>query len=136
MRRVTNAVLVAAVLGMWAVNVVGCAGALQEAKIQALSPAVQLAWPGVHEDALRGAADDTDRAALRAMAEAIDSGSCAEAARVAFVIWPEIGAMAARGIMAQREAAEIGPLGAQSKLERLFLFEEALNRCGDPTDPE
>jgi hypothetical protein len=126
----------AVVVAMLMVNLEGCAAWRQEARVQAVSPAVEQAWPGIKADAEAGAADRSDLAAVETMAQAVDSGDCREVARVGAVVWPEVERLATEGIALRLSRGEIGPGVAQSKLERLALFAEAIPFCGEPTDPE
>ncbi len=111
----------------------GCAAGLQQAKQEVLSPAVELAWPGIERDALVGADTEADSTLVAVMGDAVETEDC----DLAFAAWLPVEAFASRGINRRRNAGEIGPLGAETKFDNLILMGEALARCaGEPEGDE
>ena len=129
--RSTALVMLSTLAVLWAVvvsgAVVGCAG--DRARSDVLGPAIVAVGSGIEADALRGVAfaSDPDAAAVPVARffGAIRSGDRGEV-RAAWADWAHVKLYAEVGVNRRVDSGEIGPGVAESLLERLAQYENAL----------
>lgn len=111
--------------------IVGC-NAGQHVRDNMLAPALAFTADGLEADVLAGIdalpVDDRDDARVVAAQyfDAVRSGDRARMIGEALPAWPSVKQLAMSGVAARLDAGLIGPLGSESKLERVRLTEEAI----------
>lgn len=102
-----------------------CAGAA--ARHEVLIPALARAWPGVRDDAIRGAErvaqPDAAREAVRLAGDAV---AAADGARL-LAVWPTVRESATAGIARREADGDVGPIGVGRLRERLAQFGRAVD---------